>query len=234
VPSRYDSDFSYASPRMAGVQVEAHYSLQGSIVDHTTEQGVYQLGIEYLGGPIRVGYANIIGKPPTGAVISKNVYYHMGYFNYDYGVGKLYLAYVKSNNNSTTGSGTGLLFNGGSPLGNVGALITGTDTGALTEYDIPQISADYQITKTLRLGALYGRIRDKSGTGKNADGWNIAAYYDVFRDTMAYLLVNSLKNDPNAGFRPAGSAGLTKPFTAASDVNGRTINGIQIGFVYKF
>ena len=234
VPSRYDSDLSYISPRMGGFQFEAHYSLQGSIVDHTTEQGVYQLGLEYLGGPVRVGYADITGKPPSGAAVSKNVYYRMGYFNYDYGVGKFYLAYVKSNNNSTTGSGSGLLFNGGSPLGNVGALITGTDVGANTEYAIPQISADYQITKQLRLGALYGKIQDKSNTGKNAAGWNVAAYYDVFKDTMAYLLVNSLKNDPNAGFRPSGSAGLTKPFTAAADVNGQTIRGIQLGFVYKF
>ena len=234
VPSRYDSDFSYASPRMAGFQFEGHYSIQGSTVDHTTEQGIYQLGLEYLGGPVRVGYANIIGKPPSGATVSKHVYYHMGYFNYDYGQGKVYFTFIRSNNNSTTGTPPNVLFNGGSPLGNTGNLITGTDPGALTEYDIPQISADYQITKQLRLGALYGKIKDKSGTGKNASGWNIAAYYDVFKDTMLYFLVNSLDNDPNAGFRPAGSAGLTKPFTSPADVNGQTIRGAQVGFVYRF
>jgi predicted porin len=234
VPSRYDSDLAYISPRMGGFQVEGHYSLQGSIADHTTEQGIYQLGLEYLGGPVRVGYANIIGKPPAGAAVSKKVFYHLGYFNYDYGMGKVYLAFVRSNNNSTTGAAPNVLFNGGTPMGNTGALITGTDVGALTEYDIPQISADYQVTKTLRLGALYGKIKDKSGTGKNASGWNLAAYWDVFKDTMGYFLVNSLDNDPAAGFRPAGSAGLTKPFTAAADVNGQTIRGVQVGFVYKF
>jgi predicted porin len=234
VPSRYDGDLSWMSPRWAGFLLEGHYSIQGSTVDHTTEQGIYQLGIEYLGGPVRVGYANIIGKPPTGATVSKKVYYHLGFFNYDYGKGKIYLAFVKSNNNSTTGTPPNVLFNGGSPLGNVGNLVTGTDTGALTEYDIPQISADYQITKEVRIGALYGKIKDKSGTGKNASGWNIATYYDVFKDTMLYFLVNSLDNDPNAGFRPAGSAGLTKPFTAPADVNGQTIRGVQVGFVYKF
>jgi hypothetical protein len=51
---------------------------------------------------------------------------------------------------------------------------------------------------------------------------------------MLYGLVNSLDNDPNAGFRPSGSAGLTKPFTAPADVNGQTIRGVQVGFVYKF
>jgi predicted porin len=234
VPSRYDSDLAYISKRMAGFQAEVHYSVQGSIVEHPSEQGVYQLGLDFESGPFRVGYANIIGKPPTAAAVSKNVYYHNGYINFDYGKGKIYVAYIKSNNNSTTGTGASLLFNGGSPLGNVGVLVAGTDPGANTEYDIPQISADYWITQKLRLGALFGKIRDKSNTGKNATGWNLAANYDVFKDTNLYFLVNSLKNDPNAGFRPAGSAGLTKPFTAPADVNGQTIRGIEVGFVYRF
>lgn len=235
VPSRYDSDLSYASPRISGFQAEAHYSIQGAAVDSTTSQGVYQLGLEYLGGPVRVGFANIVGKPPAGSAVSKNIFYDMVYANYDYGKGKVYLAYVRSNNNGTTGSGTGLLANGGSPLSNVGNnLVLGTDTGANTTYNIPQISADYQITDKLRLGGLVGQIKDTSNSGKNASGWDLSAYYDVFKDTMLYLNFNSLKNDPNAGFRPAGSAGLTKTFTLASDVNGQTIRGIQTGFVYKF
>jgi len=43
-----------------------------------------------------------------------------------------------------------------------------------------------------------------------------------------------LSNDPNAGFRPSGSAGLTKTFTAPADVNGQRIRGAHVGFVYKF
>jgi predicted porin len=234
VPSRYDSDLSYATPRMAGFQGEVHYSWQGSIPGHPSNQAVYQIGLDYEYGPFKVGYGDLVGKPPTGSVVPDDVYYRHTYFNWNYGQGKIYLAYVQSNNNSTTGSGSSLLFNGGSPLGNTGALVTGTDIGAKTKYDIPQISADYQITKTLRLGALYGEIKDKSGSGKNAKGWNIAAYYDIWKDTMLYGLVNALDNDPNAGFRPSGSAGLTKPFTAPADVNGRKITGVQMGFVYKF
>ncbi len=234
VPSRYDSDVSYATPRMAGFQGEVHYSFQGSIPGHPSNQAVYQFGLDYEYGPFKVGYGDLVGKPPNGSVVPDDVYYRHAYFNWNYGPGKIYLAFVQSNNNSTTGSGSSLLFNGGSPLGNVGALVTGTDIGAKTKYDIPQISADYQVTKQLRLGALYGEIKDKSGSGKNAKGWNVAAYYDIWKDTMLYGLVNSLDNDPNAGFRPSGSAGLTKPFTAPADVNGQTIRGVQVGFVYKF
>src|SRR6185295_6829253 len=38
VPSRYDSDLVYISPRLAGFQAVGHYSLQGSAVDSPTQQ----------------------------------------------------------------------------------------------------------------------------------------------------------------------------------------------------
>jgi predicted porin len=234
VPSRYDSDMAYLSPRLAGFMLETHYSLQGAAANQTTGQGVYQLAVDYLNGPFKGGYAGVHGRPPAGSVVGDTIRYDNWFSNYNYGKGKVYLAYVRSNNNSTTPGSPGTLNNGGSPLGNTGALITGTDAGALTYYHIYQASVDYQITEKVRVGGLYGRIRDESGTGKNADGWAIATYYDIFKDTMLYFLVDSINNDPNAGFRPAGSAGLTKTFTAASDVNGQTIRGVQVGFVYKF
>ena len=72
-------------------------------------------------------------------------------------------------------------------------LVTGTDTGALTFYDIYQVSADYQITPKLRIGALYGQIKAKSGVDKDADGWSIAGYYDIWRDTIVYTIVDQIK-----------------------------------------
>jgi predicted porin len=235
VPSRFDSDLAYISHRLAGWLFEAHYSLQGSAPNQTTNQAVYQLALEWAGGPFVVGYGGIAGKPPAGAPVSNTVRYDNVYANYNYGAGRIYAAYVRSNNNSTTpGSPSGTLNNGGSPLGNTGTLVTGTDTGALTFYNIYQLSADYQITPKLRLGGLVGQIKAETGTDKDADGWSAAAYYDVFRDTMLYAIVDQLKNEANAGFRPSGSAGLTKTFTAPNDVNGRTISGVHLGFVYKF
>jgi hypothetical protein len=196
---------------------------------------VYQLALEWAGGPFVVGYGGIAGKPPAGSPVSNTIRYDNIYGNYNYGAGKIYAAYVRSNNNSTTpGTPSGTLNNGGSPLGNTGTLVTGTDTGALTFYDIYQLSADYQITQKLRLGGLYGRIKAETGTDKDANGWSATAYYDVFRDTMLYAIVDQIKNEANAGFRPSGSAGLTKTFTAPNDVNGRTISGVHVGFVYKF
>jgi predicted porin len=123
VPSRYDSDFAYISPRFSGVQFEAHYSIAGSAVEDTGNQAVYQLGVDWEGGPFRLGYA---------------------------------------------------------------------------------------------------------------DGWSVASYYDIWKDTILYVVMDSLSNDANAGFRPSGSAGLTKTFTAPGDVNGQTIRGVHVGFVYRF
>ena len=234
-PSRYDSDIAYISPRWAGFLAEAHYSTQGSQPQHSTNQAVYQAALDYENGPFRIGYAGIAGKPPAGAVVNKTVVYNNYYANFDYGMGKVYLVYIRSNNQSTTaGSPSGTLNNGGNPLGTTGALVTGTDTGANTYYNIYQASVDYRLTPTVRIGALYGQIKDDSGGGKNADGWAFGSYWDVTKELMIYGLGNSISNDPNAGFRPSGSAGLTKTFTAPNDVNGRTIRMGAVGVVYKF
>jgi len=233
-PSRYDSDIAYISPRWAGLLAEVHYSIQGSQPQHSTNQAVYQGALEYENGPFRVGYAGIAGKPPAGSVVDKTVFQNNFYGNWAYGKGKVYLAYVRSNNQSTTPGTGGDLNNGGNPLGTTGALVTGTDPGANTYYNIYQISADYHIAPTVRVGALYGKIKDATNDVKNADGWGIGAYWDVTKELMIYGLGNSIANDPGAGFRPSGSAALTKNFTAPDDVNGRTIRMGAIGAVYKF
>jgi predicted porin len=232
VPSRYDSDLAYISPRVFGVLAAAHYSLQGSAVDSPTTQRVYQLALDYENGPVRVGYARVAGRAPPGTPVGRVVSYDNFYANYNYGPGKAYLVYIRSNNNGPSGA-NGELFNGSSPLGNTGALITGMDPGAVTYYNIYQASADYAVLPALKVGALYGLIRDASGTGKNASGGSVGSFYG-FKNVRLYLIADLLKNAHNAGFRPIGSAGLTKPFTAPEDVNGRTITGVHLGFVFRF
>jgi predicted porin len=229
VPSRYDSDLTYISPRLVGVQAAAHYSLQGSTVDHPTAQRVYQLALDYENGPVRVGYARVAGKPAPEMPVKRDVTYDNFYANYNYGPGKAYLVYIRSNNNGPSGE----LFNGSSPLGNTGALFAGNNDGAETFYNIYQASADYAVTPALRVGGLVGMIRDSSGTGKHASGGSAGGFY-VIRNVKLLLIADVLKNSRNAGFRPIGSAGLTKPFTAPEDVNGKMITGLHLGFVYRF
>lgn len=228
-PSRYDNDIAWISPRWAGVLLEAHYAL-GETTAGAGNQGVYQGAIDYLNGPFRVGYAGIVGKAPSNAAVKRDMRYDNLYANYDWGQGKVYAVYVRSNNNAASG----VLANGGSILGNVGGVVAGTNAEATRFYRITQLSADWRVMPQLRIGALYGRIRDTSGNGKNATGWGLGAYYDLSKRTTLVALAHSIDNDPAAGFRPSGSAAVRTNFTAAGDVNGRRISGIALGAVHRF
>jgi len=238
VPSRYDGDFSYLSPRLYGFQGEAHYAIAGanpvtgtannpSLVS-VTNMSVYQLALDYLNGPYRAGYAGVTGHPAGGSAIDRKVVYHNAYANYDYGMGKIYMVYVRSNN------GNGTLSNvGGNLVANNPALVAGTDASVNTFYNIYQLSADYKVTDKLRVGGIYGQIRDSSSLHKGANGWALGAYYDIFQNTMVYALLDSMSNQSNGAWGPAGSAGLSKTFSG-TDRTGQTIDGLQAGFVFKF
>ncbi len=252
VPSRYDSDLSFLSTRFAGFTFQLHYSLGGTAVTNSVNgnisnignQKVWQVMGDYKNGPFTAGYMEIVGAPPAGGTnatpprYATSVVYQNPYVNYDYGKGKLWFATVHSNNNGANGA----LFNGGSPLGNVGPnanTTTGTlNTGNLvdlnTYYNIYQGSASYIITDKLVVGALYGWIRDITYHAKNAHGYAAGAFYDVFKDTHTYFMYDVIHNDRGAGFTQAASAGLSPNFTAANDVNGRKITGVQLGVMYNF
>jgi len=93
---------------LAGFLFEAHYSMQGAAVNNNKNQSVYQLALDYENAPFRVGYANVVGKPPASSGVSETVRYDNLYGNWDYGKGKVYLAYVRSNNNGPTTGAPGL------------------------------------------------------------------------------------------------------------------------------
>lgn len=228
-PSRYDNDFSWISNRMNGFLLEAHYALAETTAGFGA-QAIYQTAVDYNNGPFRVGYAGIAGKAPPNAAVSQGMRYDNLYANYDFGKGKVYAAYIRSNNNAASGT----LNNGGSILGNVGGLVAGTNAEANRFYNISSLSADYQATAQLRVGALYGRINDTSGGGKNANGFGVGAYYALSKRTTLLALANTIRNSANAGFRPAGSAGLRAAFTDPADVNGKNISGVQVGIVHRF
>jgi predicted porin len=228
VPSRYDNDFSFVSARLAGLQLEGHVSLPESPVGN--HPLVLQLGIDYQAKDYRLGYLGLRGLPPTHAAIDRDVVYDNVYADWMYGKGTVYLAWVRSNN-STASNG---LTTAGAILGNSGGYNAGTNPDLRHFYDIWQGSADYQVTDRLRVGALWGRIQDRSGRGQGASGGSAGAYYDLSKRTMLLALVDTLRNDAHGGWRPAGSGGLKSNFTAPGDVNGRTITGVQFGVVHRF
>ena len=228
VPSRYDNDVSYISPRIGGFQFEGHVSLPESPVGN--HPIVYQAAFDYVQDAYRAGYMFVRGRPPSNASIDKDVVYDNIYADWMYGKGTVYVAFVRSNNNTATAVSN----NAGTILSNVGGINAGTNPDLNNFYNIWQVSADYRVTDLLRIGALWGKIDDKSGRGRGATGGSIGAYYDLSKRTMLLALVDTLRNDTNGGWRPSGSAGLKTTFTAPGDINGRTINGVQVGIVHRF
>jgi len=230
VPSRYDGDLAYISPRMAGVQLAAHYAIGGGGQQNTStfNQGVYQFRADYVAGPLRVAYMGLVAKPANGAVHPNDVYYHNVYANWDYGQGTVYAVYIRSNN------GGGALNNtGGNEVGNVPSVLSGASASAQTAYDIYQLSADYRVTSTLRIGGLYGKIRNTQDSSGSATGWSLGGYWQAFSNLTLYSLLDSIDNDSKASFGLAGSAGLTKNFSGAN-LTGQRITGVQVGGLLRF
>ncbi|MDC8785276.1 porin [Roseateles koreensis] len=227
-PSRYDNDLSYISPRVGDFQFEGHVSLPE--VSGSSSSIVYQAAIDYIHGDYRAGYMTLHGRPLAGAPVNKDVVYDNLYFNWLYGKGTVYLAYVRSNNNTSNATSN----NGTTILGNVGGLNAGTNADLNNFYVIKQVSADYRLSDQLRVGALWGQIEDQSGRGRGANGGSIAAYYDFSKRTTVHAMVETIRNDTNGGWRPAGSAGLKTTFTSPVDINGRTIDGFHLGIVHRF
>jgi predicted porin len=246
-PSRYDNDLSYQSPRMSGLMLEGHLALAETTAG-ATKQAIYQLGADYLNGPFRLGYADITGKAPTTDTVSvttgtpavttvyttvkKNITYRNLYANYDYGQGKVYAVFIRSNNSTSSGSGATKINNGAAILSNVGGLVVGNLADANRYYNIWQLSADYNVTPQLRVGALWGQI--KGGDKAGAKGGAIGAYYTLSKRTTLTAMLDTVSNETNGGFRPSGSAGVSPNFTNAADVNGKRINGIQTGIIHRF
>ena len=228
VPARFDNDVSYISPRVNNMQFEAHVSLpEATVGNHPL---VLQASVDYVGDTFVAGAMTLRALPPSHATINKDVEYDNLYADWKYGHGTVYLSFVHSNNiTSSAVSKTA-----GTILSNVGGYNAGTNADLEHFYNIWQVSGDYNVTPQLRVGALYGKIVDTSGRDQGAQGGSVGAYYDLSKRTTLLALLDSIRNDANGGFRPAGSAALHSNFTSASDVNGRRINGVQVGMVHRF
>lgn len=232
VPSRYDNDISYRTPRWAGVQVSAHATLpenSGNVDNHS----LYQLAVDWQGGPYRAGYAGLQARPnDVTATVGKRINYHNAYANYKYSKGTLYLAFVRSNNSTANANG----LNGATILNNVSIpnnYFPGTDLNATRYYNIWQVSADYRFNPQLRVGALVGEIHDTTDRNSGAWGGNIGAFYDLSKRTTLYGFANYMKNQSNAGFRFSGSAAPSANLVGI-DINGHDLTGLQVGILHKF
>jgi predicted porin len=233
VPSRYDNDLSFKSARRSGVMVTLHYALPENSGATGGNKGIYQLALDYTKGPYRIGYAGLQASPnEVTATVHEKIRYHNVYADYKYGKGTLYAAFVRSNNSTSNANGR----NAASILSNVGNpnnFFPGTDLNAGRYYNIWQLSADYKLSPQLRVGALYGVIRDTTGGGSGAHGGNAGGFYEWTKRTTLYGFANYMKNQANAGFRFSGSAAPSANL-AGPDINGQRLTGLQAGILHKF
>jgi len=229
VPSRYDNDIAYISPRVGGVLFEAHYALAET--GELAKQAIYQAGVDYLNGRWRIGYAGLLARAPDAAIFKRDVHYHNLYANYEYARGKVYLSFVSSNNN--TGGAAG--HNAGSILKLIGGTLAGDNPDVNGNHHIWQLSADYRMRDKVTLGLIAGKIEDRlPGSGRDASGGSLFVYYDWSGKTRLYAITEYLHNQRDAGFRPASSAGIKSNFSDPNDVNGHTLKGIQVGIRHRF
>ncbi|CAN7422159.1 porin [Pseudoduganella sp. LjRoot289] len=232
VPSRYDNDLSYKSPRMAGVQLDLHYALPENSAG-ADNKGVWQLALDYQNGPWRGGYAGVLASPNRAtATVRERIEYHNLYLNYQYGAGKIYLAAARSNNSTANANGrnTGAIL---SLVGSPNNFFAGSDANARRYYNLWELSADYRVSPALRVGAMLGGAHDTSGGGAGARSANVGGYYDLSRRTLLYGFASVLKNDASAGFRFSSSAAPSANL-AGANVNGKRLTGLQLGILHRF
>jgi predicted porin len=170
VPSRYDNDISWKSPRVAGMQAVLHYALPENGGATTRNHALHQLALDYQRGPYRIGYAGLQASPnDVTATVHEKIRYHNAYVDYDCGKGTLYAAFVRSSNSTVNANGR----NASTILSNVGNpnnYFPGTDINATRYYNIWQLSADYKISPRFKVGILYGVIHDTTGRNAGARG----------------------------------------------------------------
>ena len=233
-PARLDDDIAYISPRIQGLKAEVHYSFAdddgvaatsgaGNASDDNENLGIYQYGLDYENGPFRVGFAGLNADTPPSYKNQRDAYFYNAYVNYDYGKGKIYLAHTQSNNRSAGGPNFPLF-----PLGGQNDVAT-----RLKDYGITTLSADYNVTDRLRIGALYSTITDDTAGTDEADGYAVGAYWKAMKDTTVYLILAGIDNENGGSYQFDGSAPLRKRF-ATADVTGQGLTSVNIGFVYNF
>jgi len=232
VPSRYNNDVSFQSLRWHGLALSLHAAAAENS-STARNSPLYQAALDYQSGPWRAGYAGLLARPDRStATVTDRVVYHNLYLNYRYGKGTLYAAAVRSNNATDSANGA----TAGTILSNIGDrnnFFAGLDPNARRYFNIWQLSADYRILPQMKIGALYGQIRDTSGNDAGARGGNVGAFYELSKRTTLYGFASVLQNGRNGGFRFLGSAGPSVNLSGA-DVDGRKLTGLQIGILHRF
>lgn len=222
--SRVDNDIGYFSPTFAGTQLELHYSV-GGVPGSLAGKAVYQVAVQSQQGPLYFASAYLNATNSTHSV---HVQEMMAGATYDYGHGKLYLAWFRANDVISAVTGNALANPAGKydpalgPVGNVPG----------NYHSTYSVSADYRFTPQATIGAAYAYTKDDSPLGNNAQQIGAIATYTLSKRTQIYGVVSWLKNFGTAQFRMSG-ASITPGSLLTPDA-GHTETGAQIGIRHLF
>lgn len=222
--ARVDNDISYISPKFANTTLELHYSV-GERAGSTAGNAVYQIGMQTQQGPVYVGSAYLNANNATN---TNSVKQFMLGGNVDYGSGKVYLAFFRTNEviSATTGN---VFTNPAGKYDPAGAVVGNTAGDYHNTYSL---SADYRINAQTTVGAGGGFVKDASRYNNNARQFSLIVNYDLSKRTRLYAVASRLINQNTAAYRMTGAS-----FTASQALSpdaGASETGVQLGIRHTF
>ncbi|MBB3213065.1 putative porin [Herbaspirillum sp. Sphag1AN] len=222
--ARVDNDISYVTPKFSNTTVELHYS-PGERAGTSVGNAVYQLGSQTQQGPISFATAYLRANNATNTV---SVTQLMAGGNYDYGNGKVYLAFFRTNDVISTTTGNALTNPAGKydPSGSVVGNVAGN------YHNVYGLSLDYRLTPALSVGGGGGYIQDSSSLDRNAKQFGLILNYDLSKRTRMYSVVSRLVNENGAAYKMTGASLTTSQ--ALSPQAGASEFGFQLGIRHMF
>lgn len=221
---RVDNDVAYFTPVFDHTQLEFHYAV-GGVAGEVTGNAVYQVGMQTTQGPFVAVAAYL---KANNASNTNSVQQLLAGANYDYGYGKLYVGFFRTNDvisATTTNALTSPSGKGNPALGPV------TDTPG-DYHDTYTVSADYRVTSAVTVGLGYAMTFDRSGLDNNAKEVGVIANYNLSKTVRLYAVGSRLMNSHGAQFVLAGAA--LSPGSFLTPDPGTAETGFQIGIRYAF
>lgn len=222
--ARIDNDISYMLPKFYNTDVEIHYSV-GGIPGNSAASAAYQAAIQTTQGPF---YGNMVYLHVNNITDSASVQQFMAGGSYDYGTGKVYMGYFRTND-VISATGANALAN---PAGKYNPTTGPVGLVAGTYHNTYSLSADYRLSEQTTVGTGYAETKDQSDLASDAKEFSLIANYDLSKRTRLYAVVSRIDNTHTANFKLTG-ASITAGTILTPD-HGQSETGFQVGIRFMF
>lgn len=222
--ARVDNDIAYYSPKIANTQIELHYSV-GGVAGSLAGNAVYQAAVQTTQGP---AYLAVIYQNSANSTNTVRVQGLMAGGNVDYGRGKVYLSFYRSNDVISATTGNAL----NNPAGKYDPASGPVSNTAGNYHNTYSVSADYRVDSFLSFGAGFAFIQDDSQLHNDASEESAIVNYQLSKRTRLYGVVSYLDNRHTAQYKMTG-ASITAGTYLTPDP-GESETGVQVGILHFF